>query len=139
MRVLKVVAEGLTTSFRYPHFMQQIHPSFQMPPPATIYGHICSTLGEWFDPTGVQFAYHFTHQGQVKDIEHIIVLSPAGGSLPDTPPLKVLQGNVPPFERPLLFRSEEQPSALQSPPSIVSLLLLDPPPPTPQPHQHTII
>ena len=28
MKVLKIVAEGLTTSFRYPHFMQQIHPSF---------------------------------------------------------------------------------------------------------------
>jgi len=46
MRVLKVVAEGPITSFRYPHFMQQIHPSFQMPPPATIYGHISSALGK---------------------------------------------------------------------------------------------
>ena len=104
MRVLKVVAEGLTTSFRYPHFMQQIHPSFQMPPPATIYGHICSALGEWFDPTGVQFAYHFTHQGIVKDIEHIIVLSRSRGYLPGTKIPKVLQGNVNPFERDLLFQ-----------------------------------
>jgi CRISPR-associated protein Cas5t len=106
MRVLKVVAEGLTTSFRYPHFMQQIHPSFQMPPPATIYGHICSALGEWFDPTGVQFAYHFTHQGQGQnvDVEHIIVLSPSGGNLPGTKIPKVLQGNVNPFERELLFQ-----------------------------------
>jgi len=104
MHVLKVVAEGLTTSFRYPHFMQQIHPSFQMPPPATIYGHICSALGRWFDPTGVQFAYHFTHQGQVKDIEHIIVLSPSCGYLPDTRIPKVLEGNVNPFERDLLFQ-----------------------------------
>ena len=104
MHALKVVAEGLTTSFRYPHFMQQIHPSFQMPPPATIYGHICSALGKWFDPTGVQFAYHFTHQGQVKDIEHIIVLSPSRGYLPDTRNPKVLEGNVNPFERDLLFQ-----------------------------------
>jgi CRISPR-associated protein Cas5t len=106
MRVLKVVAEGLTTSFRYPHFMQQIHPSFQMPPPATIYGHICSALGEWFDPTGVQFAYHFTHQGQGRnvDLEHIIVLSPSGGYLPGTKIPKVLQGKVNPFERELLFQ-----------------------------------
>jgi CRISPR-associated protein Cas5t len=106
MRVLKVVAEGLTTSFRYPHFMQQIHPSFQMPPPATIYGHICSALGEWFDPTGVQFAYHFTHQGQGQnvDVEHIIVLSPSGGNLPGTKIPMVLQGNVNPFERELLFQ-----------------------------------
>ena len=104
MQVLKVVAEGLTTSFRYPHFMQQIHPSFQMPPPATIYGHICSALGDWFDPAGVQFAYHFTHRGVVKDVEHIIVLSPSRGYLPDTRITKVLQGNVTPFERDLLFQ-----------------------------------
>jgi len=86
MRVLKVVAE--------------------MPPPATIYGHICSTLGEWFDPTGVQFAYHFTHQGQGRnvDLEHIIVLSPSGGYLPGTKVPKVLQGKVNPFERELLFQ-----------------------------------
>jgi CRISPR-associated protein Cas5t len=104
MRVLKVVAEGLTTSFRYPHFMQQIHPSFQMPPPATIYGHICSALGEWVDPTSLQFAYHFTYQGVVKDLEHIIVLSPASGKLRDGTHLKVLEGNVNPFERELLFQ-----------------------------------
>jgi CRISPR-associated protein Cas5t len=104
MRVLKVVAEGVTTSFRYPHFMQQIHPSFQMPPPATIYGHICSTLGEWFDPADVRFAYHFTHQGEVTDMEHIIVLSPATGTLPGTKIPKALEGNVTPFERDLLFR-----------------------------------
>lgn len=104
MRVLKVVAEGLTTSFRYPHFMQQIHPTFHMPPPATIYGHICSALGEWFDPTGVQFAYHFTHEGEFTDLEHIIVLSSSGGNLPDTKIPKVLEGNVNPFERRILFR-----------------------------------
>lgn len=104
MRVLKVVAEGLTTSFRYPHFMQQIHPSFPMPPPATIYGHICSALGEWFDPSGVQFAYQFTHQGQVRDVEHIIVLTPSSGKLPDTKIPKVLEGNVNPFEREMFFR-----------------------------------
>ncbi|RMF90408.1 MAG: type I-B CRISPR-associated protein Cas5 [Nitrospinota bacterium] len=103
MRVLKVTAEGLTTSFRYPHFMQQIHPSFQMPPPATIYGHICSALGEWVDPQGIQFAYHFTYQEQVKDIEHIIVLSPARGRLPGSRVPKVLEGRINPFEREILF------------------------------------
>ena len=107
MQVLKVVAEGLITSFRYPHFMQQIHPTFQMPPPATIYGHICSALGEWFDPTGVEFAYHFTHQGDVKDVEHIIVLAPpssARSRLPGTTITNVLEGRVNPFERELLFQ-----------------------------------
>lgn len=104
MQVLKVVAEGLITSFRYPHFMQKIHPSFEMPPPATIYGHIASALGEWFDPTDVCFAYHFTYQGKAKDVEHIIVLSASRGRLPGTKLPKVLEGKVNPFERELLFQ-----------------------------------
>lgn len=129
MKVLKVIAEGLTTSFRYPHFMQQIHPSFQMPPPATIYGHICSALGEWFDPTGVRFAYHFTHQGHVEDIEYIIVLYPSSGYLKGTKISKVLEGNINPFERELLFKPKltlyinrpEWESAFRSPKYVVSL------------------
>ncbi|CAG1014444.1 hypothetical protein ANRL4_05214 [Anaerolineae bacterium] len=104
MRVLKVVAEGLTTSFRYPHFMQGMHPSFELPPPATIYGHVCSALGEWIDPAGVQFAYHFTHQGMFDDVEHIHVLAPAGGKLPGTTYPKVLEGAVNPFKRQMLFK-----------------------------------
>lgn len=69
--VLKVVAEGSVTSFRYPHFIQGRHPTFEMPPPATIYGHICSTVGEWIDPGYVHFAYHFTHAGRFTDYEHL--------------------------------------------------------------------
>ncbi len=104
MHVLKVVAEGITTSFRYPHFMQQIHPTFEMPPPATIYGHIASALGDWFDPQDVRFAYRFTFSGQVNDKEHIIVATPASGYLKGTKIPKVLEGNVNPFERALLFQ-----------------------------------
>ena len=104
MKVLKVVAEGVTTSFRYPHFMFQIHPSYDMPPPATIYGHICSALGEWFDPTGVRFAYTFTAEGRTTDVEHIILLAPATGKLKGTKIPKVLEGNVNPFQRDLFFR-----------------------------------
>lgn len=104
MRVLKVVAEGLTTSFRYPHFIQQVHPSFPMPPPATIYGHIASALGEWFDPKGVQFAYHFTYAAKVnREIEHTIMLSPATGYLKESKIPKVLEGNVNPFYREIFF------------------------------------
>lgn len=104
MKVLKVVAEGITTSFRYPHFMQQIHPSFPMPPPATIYGHIASALGEWFDPQGVRYACHFTYRGQTSDVEHIIVQTPSTGYLPGTRIPKVQEGNVNPFDRELLFQ-----------------------------------
>lgn len=104
MRVLKVVAEGLTTSFRYPHFMQQIQPTYEMPPPATIYGHICSALGEWFDPEGVQFAIHFTFRARFEDIEHIHLLGQARGKLRGTTLPKVLEGEINPFTRELLFR-----------------------------------
>ena len=106
MRVLKIVAEGLTTSFRYPHFMQQIHPTYHMPPPATIYGHICSAMGEWMDPRGIQFAYQFTHQGFTTDMEHIIVLSAGKGKLQGTNHPKVLEGNVNPFDRQLFFKPQ---------------------------------
>jgi len=104
MRVLKVVAEGLTTSFRYPHFMQGVHPTFEMPPPATIYGHVCSALGEWVSPEGVEFAYHFTHHGSFDDVEHVHVLVPSRGEVPGTALPKVLEGAVNPFKRTLLFR-----------------------------------
>lgn len=104
MQVLKIVVEGVTTSFRYPHFVQGIHPTFEMPPPATIYGHICSALGEWVAPQGIAFAYHFTVQGRVDDIEHIHVLTPKSGKLPGTTLPKVLEGNINPFKRTLLFQ-----------------------------------
>ena len=104
MQTLRVVAEGLTTSFRYPHFMQGIQPTFEMPPPATIYGHISSALGEWFDPAGVEFAYHFTSAAQFDDVEHVHVLTASSGILPGTRIPKSLEGAVNPFKRWLLFR-----------------------------------
>lgn len=104
MKVLKVVAEGAVTSFRYPHFMQQIHPTYEMPPPATIYGLICSTVGEWVDAADLMFAYHFSYAAKATDLEHIIVLSPSSGKLKGTEHAKVQEGNVTPFDRELLFQ-----------------------------------
>lgn len=103
MRVLKIVAEGLTTSFRYPHFIQSVHPTFPMPPPSTIYGHIASALGEWFDPEGVQFAYHFSYAAKERDIEHTIIVAPSSGQLKGSDIPKVLEGKVNPFYRELFF------------------------------------
>jgi CRISPR-associated protein Cas5t len=104
MRVLKVVAEGITTSFRYPHFIQQVQPTFSMPPPSTIYGHIASALGEWFDPAGVRFAYRFTYAAKIKELEHTILLSSSRGKLKGTKYPKVLEGKVNPFDREILFQ-----------------------------------
>jgi len=69
--ILKIEAEGITTSFRYPHFMWQKQPTFEMPPPATIYGHICSAVGKWVDPTDLLIAYRFTYESKFEDLEHI--------------------------------------------------------------------
>jgi CRISPR-associated protein Cas5t len=104
MRVLKIVAEGITTSFRYPHFMHGMHPSFEMPPPATIYGHICSALGEWVDPEGINFAYHFTYKKSFEDLEHVHVVEKSSGKFSNLNMPKALEGAVNPFKRTLLFQ-----------------------------------
>lgn len=71
MRVLKVVAEGFITSFRYPHFVQGVHPTFEMPPPATIYGHVCSAVGNLVSPDASRFAYFFSYETKFFDYEHL--------------------------------------------------------------------
>lgn len=104
MRVLKIVARGLTTSFRRPHFRYGVQPTFRMPPPATIFGHLCSTIGELVPPQSVAFAYHFTSEAQFPDIEHTHLVAAANGRLEGTPFQKVLEGKTNPFKREVLFR-----------------------------------
>ncbi len=71
MRVLRVMAEGVVTSFRYPFFVQGVQPTLPMPPLATIYGHICSALGEPFDARTVRVGYTFTFSAEFDDLEHL--------------------------------------------------------------------
>ncbi len=81
MEILKVELDGLITSFRYPHFLVGRHPSYRMPPPATIYGHICSALGECIKPYLLQFSYFFTYAGKGNDFEHIYKVTISRGKL----------------------------------------------------------
>lgn len=75
--VLKIEMAGSITSFRYPHFMQGKQPTYEMPPPSTIYGHICSAVGDWVDPAALEFGYHFTHSGKFIDFkEHLHFTDP---------------------------------------------------------------
>jgi len=69
MRVVKVVLKGITTSFRHPHFMWGRHPTYPMPPPATVFGHICSALGYIPPPGSFQFGYRFKCAGRFVDLE----------------------------------------------------------------------
>ncbi|NPA06351.1 MAG: CRISPR-associated protein Cas5 [Chloroflexi bacterium] len=104
LRALKIVAQGLTTSFRYPYFMMGVQPTYEMPPPATLYGHVASALGEWFDPRDVRFAVRFTYRAKQHDVETTHLLSPAGGRLPHRREYrKVLAGKPNPFKREILF------------------------------------
>ena len=47
-----------------------------MPPPATIYGHLASAVGEWLDPASLQFAYMFSFAAKGDDLEHQHIVSP---------------------------------------------------------------
>ncbi len=104
MRVLRVEAEGITTSFRYPHFLVGRQPSFRMPPPATIYGHICSAVGDLLDPTALRFAYIFRHGGVIDDLETLHIASIGRGSMPNDRSLpKNLDVTTNPVPRELLI------------------------------------
>ncbi|HKX26236.1 MAG TPA: type I-B CRISPR-associated protein Cas5, partial [Blastocatellia bacterium] len=84
--------------------------TFPMPPPATIYGHLCSTMGEWVDPRGLEFSYVFTHDSTMvdTDLEHCQILSVAStrskfeyqGRQYKTN----LEGTINPFKRNFFFR-----------------------------------
>lgn len=87
--VIKVVMRGAVTSFRYPHFIQGVQPTYEMPPPSTIYGHLCSAVGETIAPDGIEFALHFTYAVKQRDVEHTHLSIP------------YIQAN--PFQRELLF------------------------------------
>ncbi len=69
--VVRVMAEGVVASFRYPFFAQNVQPTLPMPPPATIYGHIASACGERIPPESIRFGYTFTHRGEFTDYEHL--------------------------------------------------------------------
>ncbi|MFZ5590300.1 MAG: type I-B CRISPR-associated protein Cas5b [Bacillota bacterium] len=74
MQVLKAVLTAPTASFRHPLVMIGRLPTYELPPPATVYGLLCAALGEWFAPGDLAFAYTFTHQGVGEDVELAQVL-----------------------------------------------------------------
>jgi CRISPR-associated protein Cas5t len=90
LRALRVVAEGPVTSFRYPYFAQGVQPTYPIPPPATVYGHVCSALGGQPPPDTFRMALHFTVAGHFTDYEHTHLF----GQEP----------KLSPFKRDLLFR-----------------------------------
>jgi CRISPR-associated protein Cas5t len=80
-RVAKVTIEAPVVSFRYPHFLIGRQPTFDMPPPSTIFGHVASALGEW-PSSPIRFAYAFYSRGMGHDLEHQQIISRTSGKLP---------------------------------------------------------
>lgn len=80
-RVAKVTIEAPVVSFRYPHFLIGRQPSFDVPPPSTIFGHIASALGEW-PSSPISFAYAFHSKGRARDLEHQHIITRTSGKLP---------------------------------------------------------
>jgi CRISPR-associated protein Cas5t len=78
MEVLRVELEAPVCSFRYPHFLVGRQLTFEMPPPATIYGHIASALGDFPNPDSLRFAYTFTALGVADDLENQHIITQAG-------------------------------------------------------------
>lgn len=87
---LRVRVEGTVTSFRYPHFIHGQQPTFDFPPPATLYGHVCSALGDLVPPESFRLAFHFAYARRFEDYEHTHLV----GSVV----------KLSPFERELLFQ-----------------------------------
>jgi CRISPR-associated protein Cas5t len=69
LKALKVKMSAQTTSFRYPRVQVGRLPTFDVPPPATIYGHLAGVIGDWFDPEGLECSYVFEHDGRADDLE----------------------------------------------------------------------
>ena len=88
---LRIDVAGPVTSFRQPHFVQGVQPSYDMPPPATIYGHVCSALGWKPDPHSFRVAFCFSFAARWYDYEHTYMIGGAGPKLS-------------PFERELLYQ-----------------------------------
>lgn len=103
MLVTRVEIEAPVASFRYPHFLVGRQPTYEMPPLATLYGHLCSAAGEWVPADGLRLGLHFTYQAKGDDLEHQTLVSRATGKLPGTTIPKVTEGTVTPTWREFLF------------------------------------
>lgn len=108
MEVLKIVFEGITASFRYPHFTWGRQPTFLMPPPSTIYGLISAAVGEWIAPDTVRFSYHFVYERKTEDLEHVHALTEGKGTFlyhgKKVP--KNIEGKINPLRREFLYHPQ---------------------------------
>ncbi len=80
-QIARIVIEAPVASFRYPHFLIGRQPTFDMPPPSTIFGQVAAALGHW-PKEPIRFAYTFDYRSRCSDLEHQHVISRTSGNLP---------------------------------------------------------
>lgn len=74
MQALRLEFAGTITSFRHPLFPHGQQISYPCPPPSTLYGLVCSALGERVAPSAFQLAFNFTYEDTVDDLEHVYLI-----------------------------------------------------------------
>lgn len=106
LEVAKLVIEAPIASFRHPHFLIARQPTFDSPPPSTIYGLLATALADWPAPDTFRFAYSFRFRGRASDLEHQHVIYLQGGKLKTQDGVypKVIEGDVQPHLRDFLFQ-----------------------------------
>lgn len=108
MQALRLRLAGTITSFRHPLFPHGQQITYPCPPPATLYGLVCSALGEVVPPDAFRLAYEFTTEGKTTDYEHVYLIGAPSQAV-----------KLSPFERELLTQPRltlylDQPSWLPS-------------------------
>lgn len=106
MKCLKIKMTGDTASFRYPYYLVGTQPTYETPPPATIYGLTCAAVGEMIDRESFEFGYTFQYEKKFLDLEHTHIIKQATGyfnTLEGRFP-KNVEGKVNPYYREILFK-----------------------------------
>jgi CRISPR-associated protein Cas5t len=108
MRVARVQIRAPVTSFRHPFFVTGRQPTFDFPPPSTVYGHCASALGDWPERKSFFFGMHFTFRSKARDLEHQHITTPLGGKTkirvpPPDGPRATTEINVQPVVRDFLY------------------------------------
>ena len=132
MEAVRVELESMVSSFRYPFIMIGRQLTYPVQPPATIYGHICSAVGDYIPPNKIKIAYSFQVKGKVNDLEYLYMLVPSKKKNKDWGYPEMFRGFLQPSLREMLFQVKmilylysEDPdlllSALREPKYVVTL------------------
>ncbi len=80
MKLLRILIEGWTASFRYPAFISGFQPTLPVPPLSTIYGLLSAVKGELVTPNETNVGFVFDYDSKSVDLETIYELKGLRGN-----------------------------------------------------------